>query len=458
MSSLTADSKEQLVVSEELASEVVERALRLGATDAECTLAEGEEFSVSVRMREIESLKEAGSRGAGLRVLLGKCPGSSYTSDLSADGIEHMIRSALELARIATEDPHAGLPEREELGSYTGDLQLYTPDLAATSPEERINLAREAEEAALSRDPRIANSEGASFGSHVGLRVFANSRGFSGSYRYSSCSVSAVPIAQDEKGMERDYWYSSARALAGLEPARLIGEKAADRALRRLGSRKVPTQKASIIFEPRTAQSLLGDLFDAVNGSAIYRNASFLAGKLGERIASESVTLIDDATLPGLFGSSPFDDEGAPSRRTVVVERGILRSYLLNAYSARKLGLRTTGNSSRGLTGNAGVGHGNFFLEPGQKSPEELIRGVSNGFYVTELIGSGVNTVTGDYSQGAAGIWIENGELTYPVAEVTIASTMQEMLANLQVASDLEFRSSIASPTLLAGDMTISGA
>lgn len=258
--------------------------------------------------------------------------------------------------------------------------------------------------------------------------------------------------------MERDYWFSSARSYDRLETPTEIGRKAADRALRRLGARKVATQKVPVIFEPRTAQSLLDNIFDAVDGNAIYRKSSFLTDQLGQRIASGNVTLIDDGTIPGLFGSFPFDDEGVPSRRTVVIEKGILKSYLLNSYTARRLGMKTTGNASRGVTGNAGVGHGNLYLEKGDRSPEEIIRSLRSGFYVTELIGMGVNIVTGDYSRGAAGLWIENGELTYPVSEVTIAGTLQQMLMDLEaVGSDLEFRGSIASPTVMIREMTISG-
>jgi PmbA protein len=220
----------------------------------------------------------------------------------------------------------------------------------------------------------------------------------------------------------------------------------------------VPTQKAPIIFDRRVAGSLLGEIFDAVAGDSIYRKASFLAGKLGEKVAASHITIIDDATLPGLFGSQPFDDEGVPSRRTVVIENGVLQNYLLNTYTARKLGMKTTGNASRGITGNASVGHGNFFLQPGVDSPEAIISSVKNGFYVTELIGSGVNIVTGDYSQGATGLWIENGQLAYPVSEVTIAANLKEMLKNIEaVGNNLEFRSSIAAPTLLIGEMTVSG-
>ena len=258
--------------------------------------------------------------------------------------------------------------------------------------------------------------------------------------------------------MERDYWHTAARSAAGLESAESVGRTAAERAVRRLGARKVATQKVPVIFEPRTARQFLGDIFDAVSGSAIYRHASFLAGKLGEKIAADTLTVVDDATIPGLFGTTPFDDEGVPSRRTVVIEGGVLKSYLLNCYSARKLNLKTTGNASRGITGNAGIGPGNFFVQAGKISPEQMIAGVANGFYVTELIGGGANTVTGDYSSGAAGLWIENGKLAYPVSEITIAGSMQQMLQQVdQVGSDLEFRGSVAAPTILIREMTISG-
>lgn len=258
--------------------------------------------------------------------------------------------------------------------------------------------------------------------------------------------------------MERDYWYSAARSHSQLETPVAVGRRAAERTVRRLGARKVPTQQAPVVFDSITARSLIGAIFDAVDGDSIYRKASFLEGKLGQQVASENVTVVDDGTLPGLFGTSPFDDEGVPSRRTVVIDRGVLKSYLLNSYTARKLGLRTTGNAARGVTGNAGVGHGNFFLEKGQRSPEEIIRGIRRGLYVTELIGQGVNVVTGDYSRGAAGLWIENGEFAYPVSEITIAGTLQQMLMGIEtIGSDLEFRGSVAAPTLAIGEMTVSG-
>jgi len=443
---------------EEVAARLVRRALDGGATDAECTVAEGDEFSVNVRMREVENLKEAGSRGAGLRVLVGKCSGSSYTSDVSEAGLDRLVSSALELAAVTTEDPHAGLPEPDELGSIDGELQLYSDDVEAVEASRKIDLALQAEEAAFQVDPRISNSEGASFDSRLGRRAFANSRGFTGSYRASSCSMSVVPVARDGDSMERDYWMTAARSLARLESPEKVGREAGARALRRLHARKVETQRVPVVFEPRAARSLLGHIFEAVNGETVYRNASFLAGKLGESIAAATLTVIDDATMPGLFGTSPFDDEGAPTRRTVVVENGRLNSYLLNTYTARKLGLRTTGSASRGLTGSASVGHGNLFVAPGEKTPEQILSGIRSGLFVTELMGFGVNTVTGDYSRGAAGLWIENGELAYPVSEVTIAGNLLDMLKDVEaVGNDLEFRSSVASPTLLISRMTVSG-
>jgi PmbA protein len=443
---------------EELAGSVVRQALEAGASDAECTISEGSEFSASVRMRQIENLKEAGARGAGLRVMMGRQAGSAYTSDLSAEGLGELVRSAIELARITSEDPHAGLPSPEELGSVPGDLQLYHQDMDEIDTPAKIRLALEAEAAALDLDPRIRNSEGAGFDSYSGCRVFANSRGFAGSYQSSQCSLSAVPVAKEGESMERDYWFSAARSLAGLEAPAEVGRMAARRALRRLGARKVTTGKYPVVFEPRTARSLVENIYEAVHGESIYRKASFLAGRLGETVASDRLTVIDDGTLPGLFGTSPFDDEGVPTRRTPVIEKGVLRSYLLNCYTARKLGLKTTGNASRSLAGNPGIGHSNLFALAGETPPEEIIGSVKSGFYVTELIGFGVNIVTGDYSRGAVGMWIENGELAYPVSEVTIAGNLREMLVAVDmVGSDLEFRGSTAAPTLRIGEMTISG-
>ena len=442
-----------------LAADVVARAMKAGASAADAIVRDGTEFSTVVRMGEVETLKEAGSRGMGLRVFVGKRVASTYSSDFSQDGIERLVRGALDLAKVTSEDPCAGLPDEAELGSLPGDLKLYYDDVLSLPPEERIEYARRAERAALEADPRIKNSEGGGFDASTGRKVLANSVGFVGDYQRSYCSVTAVPIAQDENGaMQRDYWYSAARSLARLESPESVGREAARRTVRRLGARKVPSTKVPIVFDRTVAASLLGHVFEAASGDAIYRHSSFLTGKLGEKIAGDNITIVDDGTMPGGFGTSPFDGEGVPTRKTVVVENGVLKSYLLNTYTARKLGLQTTGNASRGLAGNPGIGAGNFFLQPGLHSQQQIIAGIKRGFFVTEFLGFGVNLVTGDFSRGATGLWIENGELTFPVEEVTVAGNFKEMLNNIaEIGSDLEFRSSVACPTLRIDGMTLAG-
>ena len=443
----------------DLAHDVVRRAMVGGASAAEAVIYDGTEFSTVVRMSEVETLKEAGSHAMGLRVFFGRRAASTHTSDFSPDGLRQLVEGALALARITSEDPHAGLPEPELLGSASGDFQLYFDDVYSLPTEERIAQARRAEAAALNADSRIRNSDGGSFDAAHNHHVMVNSLGFCGEYKTSYCSLAAVPIAQmDEFPMQRDYWFSVARTLRKLESPEHVGRIAAERALRRLGARKVRTARVPVIFDPMVSRSLLDSIAQAVNGDAIYRGASFLAGKLGEKIAGENVTVIDDGTMPGGFGTSPFDDEGVPTQRTTVIEHGVLKSYLLNTYTARKLGLKTTGNAARGLAGNPGISSGNFFLQPGTQPPHHIVADVHQGLYVTEFLGFGVNLVTGDYSRGASGVWIENGEPAYPVEEITVAGNLRDMLNNIsEIGSDLEFRGSTAAPTLRIDGMTVAG-
>lgn len=450
---------------ESLATDVVKLAMKAGASDAEAVIREGDEFSVNVRLGQVETLKESGSQALGLRVFLGQRSASSSTSDLTADGIRQLVEGAVALAAVTEEDPFTGLPETSEFGSIEGDLHLFYEDVYSLGGKERIEWARRAEAAALAADPRITNSDGGSFDAATGRKVLANSRGFLGSYRSSYAGVSAAPLAVDANGqMQRDGWWSSARRLEDIESPESVGKEAARRTVRRLGARRVPTQRVPIVFAPEVARSLIGSVFEAASGDAIWRHASFLAGKLGEQIAASNVTIVDDNTmlLPtgvGGFGTSPFDGEGLTSRRTVVVEGGALRNYMLNTYSARKLGMKSTHNASRGLAGTPGIGCGNLYLEPGEQTSEEIISGVPAGLFVTSLMGFGTNIVTGDYSRGAAGLWIENGELTYAVEEITIAGNLAEMFSNVTaIGSDLVFRGSVASPTLRIDGMTIAGA
>jgi PmbA protein len=465
----------------QLAADVLARALKGGATDAEAVVYEGDEFSTRVRLGQVETLKESGSRAVGLRVFIASGPGtqgaqrtaSTSSSDFSAESIERLVAGAVALARITSEDPFAGLPEESAFGQHEPTAQqLYFEDVNRQPPAERIEIARAVEAAAMSYDTRIQNSGGGDFDTATSHKIMMNSRGFIGEYRRSYCGFSAQPIAHDADGkMQRNYWYSSARTTRLLEDPVAIGHEAARRTLRRLGARRVKTQQAPVVFAPEIARLIVGNIFDAANGDAIYRHATFFADMLGERVAGENVTVIDDGTLvfdrasinggnirTGGFGTSPFDGEGLPTRRTVLVENGILKSYVMNTYTARKLGLASTGNASRSLASNPGIGAGNFFLEPGTLTPEQIVGDVRQGLYVTETMGFGVNLVTGDYSQGAAGLWIENGELAYPVEEITIAGNLKEMYRNISaIGNDLTFRSASAAPTIRVEGMMIAG-
>jgi PmbA protein len=460
----------------QLAADVLARALKAGATDAEAVVYEGDEFEAKVRLGQVETLKESGSRAVGLRVFIAsgnaQRTASTSSSDFSADSLEKLVDGAVTLARITSEDPFAGLPDESAFGQHDASAQhLYFEDVAAQPPAERIEMARICEAAALAYDTRIQNSGGGDFDTATSHKILMNSRGFTGEYRRSYCGFSAQPIAHDANGnMQRNYWYSASRTTRLLEDAVAIGQEAARRTLRRLGARRVPTQQAPVVFSPDIARGIVGNIFDAANGDAIYRHASFFADMLGERVAGENVTVIDDGTLvfdhsvdgttiqTGGFGTSPFDSEGLPTRRTVLVEDGILKNYVINTYTARKLGMASTGNASRSLASNPGIGAGNFFLEPGTLTPTQIIGDVKSGLYVTEVMGFGVNLVTGDYSQGAAGLWIESGELAYPVEEITIAGNLKDMYRNISaIGNDLVFRSASAAPTIRIDGMTIAG-
>ncbi len=453
----------------QLASDVLARALRAGATDAEAVVYEGDEFSTLVRLGQVETLKESGSRAIGLRVFIGHRTASTSSSDFSRESLDRLVDGAITLARITSEDPFAGLPGPAEFGQHNSDQHLYFDDVNLQPPAERIEIARAVEAAAMAFDTRIQNSGGGDFDTATSHRILMNSRGFTGEYRRSYCGFSAQPIAHDADGrMQRNYWYSVARTTRLLEDPTAIGQEAARRTLQRLGARQVKTQQAPVVFSPEVARSIVGNIFDAANGDAIYRHASFFAEMLGQRVAGDNVTVIDDGTLvfdhdsgikTGGFGTAPFDGEGLPTRRTILIENGILKNYVTNTYTARKLGLAaSTGNASRSLAGNPGIGAGNFFLQPGTLSPDEIVADVKSGLYVTETMGFGINLVTGDYSQGAAGMWIENGELAYPVEEITIAGNLKDMYKNISaIGNDLVFRAATAAPTLRIEGMTIAG-
>ncbi|MBZ5495299.1 MAG: TldD/PmbA family protein [Acidobacteriia bacterium] len=432
--------------------------MQAGAVTAEVLIHEGREFSTVVRLGAVEKLVQAGSRRLGMRIFQGTRCAISSTSDFSAASLHQMVCDTCDMARAAGEDPAAGIPEQDLYARDVPQLHLFFPAADGLPADQKIAWARTCEQAALQCDPRINNSEGAGFSDSVATVTYANSAGVCASYDRSVCTLYAAPLAESDGQKQRDYWLTTHPDLKRLQPPQEVGAEAARRVLRRLGARRVSTCSVPVVFDPLTAAALLRHLADAVSGTALVRKTSFLAGKLGARVASPLVTICDDALLPGGLGSRPFDAEGVPSQTTSVVRAGVLESFLLDSYTARKLGLRSTANSNRPLHGAPAAGPSNFFLEAGTATPDEIIATVKNGLYVTDLIGFGVNLVSGNFSQGAAGIWIDGGRLAFPVEEITVAGNLKDMLTSVEaVGNDLLALGEIFAPTLLIGKMVVSG-
>jgi len=443
-------------IDQTLTAELLAKAKRKGASAADVVAVEGDSASVQVRLSAVDKLSKAQEKRLGLRVYLGRRSAGASTSDFSPAALDELVETTCALAQAVVEDPHAGLPEPAAMATDHPDLDLY--DGQVLPMDRMIELARQTEQAALAVDPRLTNSEGAEFGTFGGRTLFANSHGFYGEFQSSSFACSVSPIAVQDGLMQRDYWYAVGRKFSALDSPEVVGREAGRRTVRRLGARKIATCRVPVVFDPEMAGSFLGNLCSAVNGYAIYKGASYLIGRLGDRIAPHMVTIYDDGRMPGGLGSKPFDGEGLATRKTVVVERGVLKSYLLDTYAARKLNLVSTGNASRSVGEAPSAGATNFYLAPGKIGPEEIIRSVKRGLYVTELIGFGINMVTGDYSRGAVGFWIENGELAYPVEEITIAGNLKDMWMGVEaIGNDLVFRGRIASPTVKIAEMTVAG-
>ena len=435
-----------------LAERLVAYGKSRGADEIEVGVGESDEFSVDVRLGEIESLVEAGSRSVGFRVIKDGKTASASSSDLAPETLERLVRNAVQRAELGSRDSFAGLPESSPARIDPEGLALYDPEVQTLDSLIKIDLALEAERIALA-DKRITNSFGAGFGTHEVRSVLASSNGFSGEFRKTYCSLSLGLQAGETDDRVEDFWFTSETHFGDLETPEQVARKAVERTVRQLHPRKIKTQKVPVVFEPLMTSSLLGFLFGCVAGTSIYQKASFLAGRLGEAIGNERITVVDDGLLPGRLGTSPFDAEGVPSQRTVVVDKGVLKSYLLNTYAARKLGLKTTGNSDGG-----GVSPNNFYLEPGPHAPEEIIRSCAKGLLLIRTLGHGLNPVTGDISRGAFGLWIENGEIAYPVSEITISGNLGEMLRNVEmVGNDLEFRGAVCGPTVKIAEMTVAG-
>jgi PmbA protein len=442
-----------------LAEWALEAAKKSGATAAEVLLISGESLAAGVRLGEVEKLKSSRERRLGLRVFTGQSSATSSTAEIEQDSLKDFIKSTVDLAKLTAPDPWSGLPEASLHPHSFPELDLADNEHRIIEASKALELARTGEKAAMASDPRIKNSEGAEFDSGTYRVIFANSQGFAGEYAGTNYHLTVAPIAQDDSGMQVGYWYTSSRKYGRLDDAEQVGKIAAKRALRRLGSRKIKTTRVPIVFDPQMAAGLVHTMAGAASGPSLYKGASFLVGKLNQKVAAANITLIDDARMPGGLGSKPFDGEGLATNRKSLVEKGELKTYLLDCYSARKLKLSPTGNASRSVGSPPGVSTTNFYLVPGNYTPEEIIGSVKEGLYLTELIGFGVNMVTGDYSRGAGGLWIENGELTYPVQEVTIAGNLKDMFNSIEmIGNDLVWRSSTASPTIKIAEMTIAGA
>jgi PmbA protein len=428
----------------ELAESLVDFGKVNGADEMEISILNGYEFSVDVRFGKIENLVEAGSRSLGLRVIKDKKTAFASSSDLSIETLQHLVKNAIKRARLASLDEFSGLPAPSKKRIDISSLKLFDPEIPSLGSEKKIALATETEKIAL-QDKRITNSHGSSFETREIRVVFANSNGFLEEYEQTYCGLSLGLLAGETDDQVEDYWSSSKLHFKELESPEEVAKKAVERTVRQIKPRKIKTQKAPVIFEPMMTSWLLGFLFSCVSGISIYQKTSFLVDKLGERIGNERVTVYDDGLMPGRLGTRPFDAEGVPSQKTLVVDKGILKNYLCNTYAGRKLNLKSTGSSS-----GTSVSPSNFYLQAGKTTPEEIISSLDKGLILVRTIGHGLNPVTGDISRGAFGLWVEKGEIIYPVSEITISGNLGEVLNNIEVVgNDLDFRSPLSGPTII---------
>lgn len=436
--------------------ELVERLVAFGRTcgadEIEVAAADGVEFHVDVRRGRVENLVQAGSRVLGLRVIKDHRTASASSSDLDRRTLEGLLRRAVKRAALGGADPYAGLAPLSDRRNDPGVLDLFDPDIPALDPAAKIRLAVETERIALA-DKRITNSHGASFSTDEVRSVLANSNGFVGEYAQTSCDLGVSLQAGSTDNRVEDSWATIRRRLRDLETPEEVARRAVARTVRQLRPRKIGTRTVPVVFEPDQTAWLLEFLFSCVTGTAVYQRATFLAEALGTRIGGPALSVVDDGLVAGGLGTRPFDSDGVATRRTVVVDRGELKAFLCNVYAARKLGLETTGNAAGG-----GVGPGNFWLLPGDRTAAEIVSGLEEGFILIRTLGHGLNSLTGDFSRGAFGLWVEKGEIVYPVSEVTISGNLGEALKSIRaVGSDLEIHGEIAGPTLLVDGLTVAG-
>ncbi|UCE43293.1 MAG: TldD/PmbA family protein [Candidatus Aminicenantes bacterium] len=435
-----------------LAESLVSFGRSQGTDEIEVSILDGLEFSVDVRLGKIESLVEAGSRYLGLKIIKDNKTAYATSSDLNTDTLKQLVKNAIWRAELANPDEFAGLPMPKPDAIDIPELNIYDHVISELTPDKKIALALETEKIALS-DRRISNSHGASFETKEIHSVLANSHGFIHDYKETFCSLSVGIQAGETDSKVEDYWSSTERHFRTLDPPEKVAKKAVERTIRQLNPRKVKTQVVPVIFEPTMTNWLLGFLFACVSGTAVYQKLSFLSDKLGKKIGNEYITVYDDGRIPGKLGTRPYDSEGVPTRKNKVIEKGTLKNFLCNTYAGKKLNLPSTGNAD-----GAGVGPNNFYLHPGDISPEDIIQKTEKGLILLRTIGHGLNPVTGDISRGAFGLWIENGEIAYPVSEITIAGNLGMILNQIEEkGNDLEFRSAICGPTIKIHELTVAG-
>lgn len=444
---------QQMTIEQEIAevkeavSQVLAHAKRLGATSAEASMSRTRGLSVETRHGEVETVEFNQDGGLGISVYFGQRKGSASTADLSPQALQRTVEAAADIARYTSDDPHAGVADAAWLEFTPPDLNLYHPQSIGT--EEAIALCASAEQAAFAEDSRITNSEGASFSTHQGLKVYGNSHGQLVGYPSSRHSFSCVVIGEAGEDMQRDYSYTVARRYSDLLNPEHIGREAARETVARLQPRKIPTQKVPVIFRADIASSLFGHLVSAISGGSIYRKSSFLLDKVGQQIMAPGITILEKPHLALALASSPFDAEGVKTRDLAVVEQGVLQTYLTTSYSARKLGMASTGHAG---------GIHNWLIQHGDEDLAALCRQMGKGLLVTELMGQGVNTVTGDYSRGASGFWVERGEIQFPVAEITIAGNLKDLFMQIAaVGNDVDRRGGVHTGSILISQMQVAG-
>ncbi len=441
-----------------LAKKIVQRAIKKGAKQAEAFLQVGRNADVRVRDGEIEDLTQATSKGVGIRVFVKNRLGFVWTSDFDPSAIDTLIDRAIALAEMSAPNPLNGLPDAKDLGKFPNVGELFDKRVADLPPDWKIKASIEMEKVIRSFDPRIKTIDSVGAGEAVSEVYLASSAGVHGSYEGTSVYLYASPVATDGAQLQTSYWYDAKRFFEDLDSPENVAKKAAARAVRLLGAKKVKSAKVPVIFDPTMAAGFISNITRAMNGDAVFKKSSFLASKLGEKIAPSHVTITDDGLRKRGLATSPFDGEGVPTRKTNLVEGGVLKAFLYDAFTARKAKMKTTGNAARGYSSLPSIGVNNLVLEPGKRSPEDIIKEIPQGLYVTAMLGHGANTVTGEYSRGANGLWIENGELTRPVQEVTVAGSLTDMLQQLDaIGSDLTFHGSTGASTIRFKELTVSG-